>query len=429
MEVELAGRTARVLSYVDPVRESSGKVEANLYHETENPKGIVDLCMSQNTLISDVLLEKLNQPDVTRWEEGMLVYTERNGARRLRVALADFLTSQTGAPKPLNPDKFCIMNGVTGIMNLLCFVLFNDGDTLLCPAPLYYSIPRDIMDVAGVKIYPIKLSSKPGPNGEKPFELTAEHLKAALEKATQEGHEVKGVFLVNPNNPIGCVYTRDAVLTYLDFCKQHKLHVLMDEIYQFSNHDESVPNSSVLGIPLDDMPDPMRTHVLYGFSKDFGIPGSPLGALYTWNPDVLKVCVRLNDFQQAASSIQIPAARLLEDKDWLHGTFFPTNLFRLRAALLVAMETLDEIGASYSKPSAGLFIWADLSKFLAANTPEEEAKLTDHLLKCGVGLSPSAGYCGGEFGWYRIMFAVPPHQLREGLKRLKEACLSFSAKT
>ncbi|XP_063960924.1 1-aminocyclopropane-1-carboxylate synthase-like protein 1 [Lytechinus pictus] len=201
----------------------------------------------------------------------------------------------------------------------------------------------------------------------------------------------------------------------------------MDEIYQGSIHDESIPNSSILGLPLEAIPDTQTTHILYGFSKDFGIPGAPLGVLHSWNKDVLDRCIGLNDYQQASSFIQSAAAKMIEDKDWLRGTYFPTNLSRMRDACRVTMETLDEIGATYLKPQAGLYIWANLSKFLAQDNEEEERRFTNHLLKGGVGLSPSAGYCGGEYGWYRIMFAVPRNRLVEGLQRLKKSCLSFDS--
>lgn len=423
--VELSSRTKRVTSYIDPVRASSSAVYKNLYHETQNPEGIVDLCMSQNSLISDVILQKLHQPALQQWDQTMLLYTEREGTARLRKAIAGFLTDQTGSPQHLDADKMCIMNGVTGIMNLLTFVLFEEGDTLLCPAPFYYSIPRDILYLSNVKTYPVQLSSQPGPNDLKPFELTVNHLEEGLAKATKEGHRVRGMFLVNPSNPLGLVYTKEQVLAYLAFCKKHKLQVIMDEIYQCSIHDESTKNSSVLGLPLEAIPDIQRTHVMYGFSKDFGIPGAPLSVLYTWNKAVLDLLIGLNDYQQASSFIQSAVAKMLEDKEWLRGTYFPTNLSRMRDACRITVATLDEIGASYLKPQAGLFVWANLSKFLSEATEKEEEKLTSHLLKNGVGLSPAVGYQGGEYGWYRIMFTVPIHRLKEGMQRLRAACLSY----
>ncbi|XP_063960923.1 1-aminocyclopropane-1-carboxylate synthase-like protein 1 isoform X2 [Lytechinus pictus] len=182
----MSSRSDCVLEFSDPVREASEATCSNPYHETENPQGIVDLCMSQNTLISDLILEKLQQPELLKWEKTMLTYTERRGTARLRVAIAKLLEDQTGSPQQIDPDKMCIMNGVTGVMNLLTYVLFEEGDTVLCPAPFYYSIPRDIMYISKIKVYPVPLSSKPGENGLKPFELTVDHLEKALEKARKE---------------------------------------------------------------------------------------------------------------------------------------------------------------------------------------------------------------------------------------------------
>lgn len=43
------------------------------------------------------------------------------------------------------------------------------------------------------------------------------------------------------------------------------MHVIVDEIYALSVFDTSAPHQSVLS--LDDLPDPEKTHVLWGLTK------------------------------------------------------------------------------------------------------------------------------------------------------------------
>lgn len=49
---------------------------------------------------------------------------------------------------------------------------------------------------------------------------------------------------------------------------RYKIHLIVDEIYAFSVHDKDTQFNSVLGMPS--LPDPQRTHVLWGFSKVSG---------------------------------------------------------------------------------------------------------------------------------------------------------------
>ena len=46
---------------------------------------------------------------------------------------------------------------------------------------------------------------------------------------------------------------------------RHELHVILDEIYALSVFDEATSFHSVLTIA--DLPDPQRTHFVWGFSK------------------------------------------------------------------------------------------------------------------------------------------------------------------
>ena len=50
------------------------------------------------------------------------------------------------------------------------------------------------------------------------FELTADILEATIKEQMGKGKNVKGFFLVNPNNPLGEVYSSDLVLQLMSVC-------------------------------------------------------------------------------------------------------------------------------------------------------------------------------------------------------------------
>ncbi|KAK2100548.1 hypothetical protein P7K49_021896 [Saguinus oedipus] len=63
-----------------------------------------------------------------------------------------------------------------------------------------------------------------------------------------QGVKVKGLILINPQNPLGDVYSVEELQEYLVFAKRHKLHVIVDEVYMLSVFEESVGYRSVLSL-------------------------------------------------------------------------------------------------------------------------------------------------------------------------------------
>eukprot|EP00057_Strongylocentrotus_purpuratus_P004454 XP_003728739.1 PREDICTED: probable inactive 1-aminocyclopropane-1-carboxylate synthase-like protein 2 isoform X1 [Strongylocentrotus purpuratus] len=421
----ISQRAENIFSFEFPLKNLFGKMASNPFHPEDNKNGIINLSTAYNEAVKDLITEKFNQQDLQKWDSSMLPYPLHcGGAPRLRKAIADFLSSQTNAAEPVDPEKMSIMCGVTPILNVMAFILCNPEDTILTPSPMYGGIPRDVMYQAGVKTYPVYLSSKAEPDGREPYEMTVPLLESALEKAKQEGHKVKALILVNPYNPLGTVYTRDQVMEYLKFCHKHNLHCVVDEIYGCSIFDDSVKNSSIFTFNPDDLPDKNRTHVLWGMAKDFGMPGSPVGVAYTWNPTVLAALNGLVDFYQVPLFIQTAVTKLLEDKEWLK-SYLPTHNSMLVESANIMKETLDDLGVPYVKPRAGLFIWADFRKFIPNATKESEMAFALHCQDNGISIAPASAFYYDEFGWARIIHALPKSTLIEAMKRLKAACESF----
>ncbi|XP_070553584.1 1-aminocyclopropane-1-carboxylate synthase-like protein 1 [Ptychodera flava] len=107
-------------------------------------------------------------------------------------------------------------------------------------------------------------SQTSGENG-KPFQLTVDMLEDALGQATQKGINIRGLFLINPHNPLGDIYSKQLLIDCLHFAKRHGLHVIVDEIYMLSVFDDDAEFTSVLS--LEDLPDPDRTHFTWSFRR------------------------------------------------------------------------------------------------------------------------------------------------------------------
>lgn len=65
------------------------------------------------------------------------------GSKRLRIAMAKFITHHFKTLLPLNPDHILIGAGVTGLMQMVAFTAFDDGDAVLTSTPCYQGFPVD----------------------------------------------------------------------------------------------------------------------------------------------------------------------------------------------------------------------------------------------------------------------------------------------
>nr|XP_006819586.1 PREDICTED: 1-aminocyclopropane-1-carboxylate synthase-like protein 1-like [Saccoglossus kowalevskii] len=249
-----------------------------------------------------------------------------------------------------------------------------------------------------------------------PFQLNVDILETSLAKAKTQGYNVRCLFLINPHNPLGDVYSKELVLQCLQFAKRNNLHVIMDEIYMLSIFQDDVKFTSVFS--LDTLPDPQRTHVIWGFSKDFSMSGMRCGAVYTWNDRVLIALKQISPFFGMPTFSQCYLNEMIKDKDWVEKTYLPTNLQRLRKAHKNMSDGLTKIGVPHLVRPSGLFIWADFSKYITPSTFDGEMELFYEILDNKVYVAPGQDFFCCQPGWFRIIFSIDEDKQEVSLKRL-----------
>ncbi|XP_073438124.1 1-aminocyclopropane-1-carboxylate synthase-like protein 1 isoform X2 [Dendrobates tinctorius] len=331
------------------------------YDKHSNPQGFANIGVTENKVCYDLLKERLMRPDMTYLEPSLLGYNNFAGIKSLREEAARFLTDYCRSPVPLNP------NNVTEDHSL-------------------------------------------------PFSLTIQKLEEGMEKAKQQGIRVKALILINPQNPLGEVYSPHLLKECLEFASRYSLHVILDEIYMLSVLDNDF--TSVLSIRV--LPDPMRTHFIWGLSKDFGMNGLRVGVLYTENKHVVNSISHLATFHQCSGTIQYMVYQLLRDRDWLDNVFFPTNKELLRESQTTLVTGLEELGIPVLHRSTGIYVWADFSKFLTSQTFEAEMDLWNRLITEKLYITPGKAFECGEPGWFRLTTSVPYDVLQVSLQRLKK---------
>ncbi|XP_026884466.2 1-aminocyclopropane-1-carboxylate synthase-like protein 1 [Electrophorus electricus] len=417
LSVYLSGRGNNIRRHQGILQEGYTLYYANQHDESCNPGGIINMGTSENKLCFDLLKERLAQPDMLLMEPCLLQYPDWKGHRFLREEVAKFLSEHCCPSSPLDADNVVVMNGCGSLFCAVAAVLCDPDDAILIPTPFYGVITEDVSLYSGVKLYHVPLDSKPL-GKDRPFHLTAEKLDQALQRAKHQGVNVRALVLINPHNPLGEIYTSEEMNSFLKFAKEHVLHVIVDEIYMLSVFGEDITFHSVLS--LDRLPDPQRTHVIWGLSKDFAMAGVRVGVVYSENTDLVQALDRLGNLHGVGGPTQHQVALMLRDHEWVNDVFLPENRRRLREAHGFVSSQLTKLGIPYLHRGAGFFIWADFSKYLKEHSFTEELRLWRCFLTHRVLLSCGQAFSCSSPGWFRIVFSDQQRRLQLGLERIRE---------
>uniref|UniRef100_A0A8C6DEC9 1-aminocyclopropane-1-carboxylate synthase homolog (inactive) like n=1 Tax=Moschus moschiferus TaxID=68415 RepID=A0A8C6DEC9_MOSMO len=327
----------------------------------------------------------------------------------LRKEVARFLTFYCKTPELLDPENVVILNGCSAVFSALAMVLCDPGEAFLVPTPSHGGFAFSTHLYAKVKLVPVHLESQVSANGY-PFQLTVDKLEQALLGAKIEGKKVRGLVLINPQNPLGDIYSQESMMEYLEFAKN--LHVIVDEMYMLSVFDEAITFHSVLS--MKSLPDPNRTHVIWGTSKDFCISGFRFGALYTHNREVASAMSCFGYLHSISGIAQYKLRQLLQDREWIDNIYLPSYHFRLQEAHRYVTHKLKTLKVPFLNRGSGLYVWINLKQYLKSCTFEEELLLHHRFLDHKLILSSGKTFMCKEPGWFRLVFAARPHLLRSG---------------
>jgi aspartate/methionine/tyrosine aminotransferase len=220
-------------------------------------------------------------------------------------------------------------------------------------------------------------------------------------------------------NPLGICYPKHVVEECIDWCRERQVHFISDEIYAGSvyNNDMSKNGEKVFTSALEAAGPTLGpfVHWVYALSKDFGLSGMRVGVVYTENEPVLMALQKLNDLCQVSSQTQLWTKRLLEytvqgtNERWTQ-YFRRENHARLRSRSVQITNLLDQYQIPYLPPTAGLFVWLDLSKFLTnvshtAHDPER-ALYMKLILTYGLLLTPGSSMRHHRPAFFRLVFTA-----------------------
>ncbi|KAJ3279896.1 hypothetical protein HK104_001086 [Borealophlyctis nickersoniae] len=401
------------------------KFMSNPFHAETNKNGIINLGTAENKIMAEVMLDKLNslsQP----FTLDTLQYGNMYGSHPLRAAIAALITKGFHTVEPVEAEHVFVVNGAGSAVNNLTMVLCDEGEAVMIPAPFYGGFNPDAKNAARATIVPVPSSSE-DPDSLPPVSA----FRTALAKARSENITVRAIILCSPNNPTGRTVPRALLRSYIEFANEEGLHVVSDEVYGLSVYRDGSaeglePFESVLAIR--DLPDPERTHVVWSFSKDFGMSGMRSAAIITRSTRVFNALKPLAPFTAIPRVIEEALTSMLTDEHFVT-SYKAENSKRLSACYDYVTSLLQSNGIPFKPANAAFFVWIDLRRWTDAIVPAstdsvqptgraKELALFERLIDAGLYLAPGAAFESPESGWFRVVFAADRNVVGLAIERL-----------
>lgn len=312
-------------------------------------------------------------------------YPPGNGFPYLLQAISRFEAEHHGLP--YSPDEIMVTVGATEAVFVTLSTLLNPGDEVITPTPAFGLYEAIVRLCRGVPVFL--------PTEDSGFQIDSGALAASLTPRT------KAVILTSPNNPTGCIYSKETLDAIHDLLKDRPVFVVCDDVYRTLTYVDGYHSFA----EYQDMRD--RIVVVQSFSKPYAMTGWRVG--YVMADAAVKS--RLEVFHQYAVTsvpafIQPACVKALETD-----TTPMLEIFRKRRDYVY--HRLTDMGLSIQEPQGAFYVFVDVRKFGMDSITFCERMLKESL----VGVIPGI-YFGTE-GYMRLSYCYSDEDLKEGLDRIE----------
>ncbi len=339
--------------------------------------------------------------------DGVLSYGPPEGLPQFREAVAGWM--RTTRQMNCAPEQVFATDSAASGMAVVARASLSHGDEVLIPDPVDFLLHHTVQRAGAV---PVRVSVGPG--------TTAEEFIAGMEKRFTT--RTRMLWLCNPHNPLGVVYSREWLQKVAEWAIQHGLRIVSDEIWSdivYTPH-EHVSLASIS--PEIDR----NTVTVYGFSKNFALAGLRVGAVICGDPEWKKEIVAESDAESTVYGVSVLSqvavvAALNDGREWLAS--FVEHLQSQRDYVLQRLARWP--GVTVQKPQGTYVVFPEVSSL-----SDDAERLCQHLRDhARVALVPGAPrwFGPGASGHLRICFATSRRILREAFDRLEPAILKLAA--
>jgi aspartate aminotransferase len=335
-------------------------------------------------------------------------YTEVGGIAPLRAAIAAELGRVHNTD--VSPENVLVSCGAKHSLYNLFIALLDPGDEVIIPAPYWVSYPDMVMMAGGT---PIIVPTSPDDD----FTVRADALRAHVTPRT------RAIVLNTPSNPTGAVYSPAQIAALAEVVVEKNLLVVSDDIYRSLVYGGAQYASiAAVGPELA-----ARTILVDGVSKTYAMTGWRIG--YAAGPaPIIKAMAKVQGQSTSNPSHIAQVATLAA----LTGPQEPVEVMRKafderRQAIVELLRAIP--GVACREPKGAFYAFPDLGAFVGRHTADDKV-MTDDVALCDwlvesarVAVVPGSGF--GAAGHARLSYACSMENIKEGVRRLREALLTL----
>ncbi len=337
--------------------------------------------------------------------DGVLSYGPPEGLPQFREAVAQWMWATRRIE--CTPEAVFATDSAASAMAVVARASLKSGDEVLIPDPvdflLHHTVERAGATTVRVPVNPA---------------TTAEEFIGGMEARLTP--RTRMLWLCNPHNPLGLVYSGKWQQSVADWALRHKLRILSDEIWSdivyTPHHHFSMAALS---------PEIARNTVtVYGFSKNFALAGLRIGCVLCADSQWHKEIVAASDAESTVfgtsvlSQVAVIAA-LQQGRNWL-----AEFVRHLRGQRDYVFERLARWPGVTVHPPEATYVAFPCIRSLN----DDAEKLCEYLLAhARVALVPGAArwFGPGARGHLRICFATSRRILQEAFDRLEPVVMQI----
>lgn len=365
-------------------------------------KNIIDLSIGEPDFY---IPEKAKQYGIDSLNDNLTKYNMVPGLKILREEICKKLSIENNCSFSI--DEIVVSSGAKHSITNTLLALTNPGDEILVPKPYWVSYPEMIKLVNAV---PVFIDTDKAND----FKLTRDVLEKYITPKT------KMLFLNNPSNPTGAIYTKEELIDIANVCLENNIYILADEIYERIHYNDNFTSISSLGDDIKNI-----SIIVNGFSKSAAMTGLRIG--YTASSkEVAKAISTIQGHLVSHPSLTAQYIAYGALKECSKDIDDMVNTYKHRRDLVI--DKLDKINnLGYVTPDGAFYIFIDLSLYKNKLDFEDSFSIEfcNQLLdKYEVAAVPGIAF--GLDDYIRISYACSEEKFLTGIDRLNEFLTSLS---
>lgn len=312
-------------------------------------------------------------------------YIENNGLLALRRKIAEFERIHNGMD--YREDEIILTLGATEALFVALFGILNPGDEVIIPTPAF-SLYEEIVNLC--RAVPVFLDT--APDG---FQLTEDSIRKVMSPKT------KAILLNTPNNPTGCIYTRESLNAVYENVVGKPIFVLCDDVYRQLIYTDSYHSFA----EYRDLR--QQIIVIQSFSKPYAMTGWRMGYLMAdYSVKERLELVHQYNVVSTPAPFQRACIQALD-------TDVNPMLETYRARRAYVLSRLEQMNLPTPTPRGGFYVFPSIREFSVSSADF----CRDMIAR--VGLAATPGSCFGAEGHIRLTYCYSDEELKEGLDRLE----------